>query len=109
VSHFSGTAVKAFVILAVLAAGPAAASSPAVAWAQPPAGGLLTKADWQIPEVLPRRFRNHCAVDLNRRLAYCSDHCGSDYQFYYCSTQSFGCCHRNYGYCDWEGLLRCAP
>jgi hypothetical protein len=22
----------------------------------------------------------------------CSDHCGSDYQFYYCSEASFGCC-----------------
>ena len=40
---------------------------------------------------------------------YCSDHCGFDYQFYFCSRDSFGCCRIGFGYCDWNGLLRCHP
>jgi hypothetical protein len=68
----------------------------------------LTRIDWQTPEQLPPRFRNHCSVGFwhNR---YCSDHCGVGYQFYYCSQESFGCCHTGVGYCDWNGRLRCAP
>ena len=34
---------------------------------------------------------------------------GLIYQFYFCSRQSFGCCRVGFGYCDWTGLLRCAP
>jgi len=40
---------------------------------------------------------------------FCSDHCGNNYQFYYCSEASFGCGHLGRGYCDWNGLLRCHP
>src|SRR5262249_48740045 len=40
---------------------------------------------------------------------YCSNHCGSDYEFYYCSKKSFGCCRIGVGYCDLDGLLRCHP
>ncbi len=72
-----------------------------------PARGLLVRADWQSPQALPRRFRNHCLFDRGR--LYCSDHCGFGYQFYYCSRRSFGCCRVGFGYCDWSGLLRCAP
>ena len=74
-----------------------------------PAGVPLVQVDWQGPLSLPRRFRNHCAVDVLTGRPYCSDHCGFNYQFYYCSHQSFGCCRVGYGYCDWRGLLRCAP
>ena len=58
---------------------------------------------------LPRRFRNHCSYDSYSGRSYCSDHCGFDYQFYYCSPLSYGCCHLGFGYCDWSGLLRCHP
>jgi hypothetical protein len=66
-------------------------------------------ADWQDPWQLPRRFRNHCRYDYFTPRPYCSDHCGADYQFYYCSEASFGCCHLGRGYCDWRGFLRCYP
>jgi hypothetical protein len=69
----------------------------------------LLLPDWQGPSDLPPRFRNHCSYDVTHGRAYCSDHCGSDYQFYYCSPMSFGCCHIGVGYCDWDGLLRCRP
>lgn len=61
------------------------------------------------PAFLPRRFRNHCSFDVTYGRYYCSDRCGSDYQFYYCSRWSFGCCHIGVGYCDPAGLLRCRP
>lgn len=67
------------------------------------------QVDWQGPQSLPRRFRNHCTSDPFSGRPYCSDHCGSDYQFYFCSRQSFGCCRVGFGYCDWSGLLRCHP
>jgi hypothetical protein len=76
------------------------------------ANGLIVVVDWQSPQTLPRRFRNHCSYDgyggYGGR-SYCSDHCGSDYQFYYCSHASFGCCRVGSGYCDWSGFLRCHP
>jgi hypothetical protein len=70
---------------------------------------FFVHVDWQYPQQLPRRFRNHCAIHAFSGRPYCSDHCGFDYQFYYCSPQSFGCCRIGYGYCDWSGLLRCHP
>ena len=69
----------------------------------------LVRVDWQDPGLLPSRFRNHCSFDVNHGRWLCSNHCGIDYQFYYCSPASFGCCHSGYGYCDWNGSLRCAP
>jgi len=85
-----------------------------VATSQASAGepGLLRRfllPDWQDPEDLPPRFRNHCSYDVTQGRYYCSDHCGVDYQFYYCSPRSFGCCHVGVGYCGWDGLLRCRP
>jgi hypothetical protein len=74
-----------------------------------PDSGLLVLVDWQDPAFLPRRFRNHCSFDPARGRYYCSNHCGFDYQFYYCSRESFGCCHVGRGYCDWSGFLRCSP
>jgi len=69
----------------------------------------VVAVDWQGPWSLPPRFRNHCGYDVNHGAWRCSDHCGIDYQFYFCSPASFGCCHPGYGYCDWNGHLRCAP
>jgi hypothetical protein len=66
-------------------------------------------ADWQYPWQLPPRFRNHCTYEYFTARPFCSNHCGSDYQFLYCSQASFGCCHLGRGYCDWNGLLRCHP
>lgn len=83
--------------------------SPAGAWPHTAGSGVLVEADWQSPQFLPRRFRNHCGYDADRGRFYCSDHCGFDYQFYYCSRESFGCCRVGFGYCGWDGLLRCAP
>jgi len=74
-----------------------------------PAPRLVVEADWQSPQMLPRRFRNHCVYDADPGRSYCSNHCGFDYQFYYCSRDSFGCCRIGFGYCDWSGLLRCHP
>jgi hypothetical protein len=68
----------------------------------------LIATDWQNPAALPRVFRNHCHFDGEGRF-YCSNHCGLDYQFYLCTPASFGCCRPGFGYCDWQGHLRCAP
>ncbi len=73
-----------------------------------PISSPLIAADWQPPSALPRVFRNHCHYDGTGRF-YCSNHCGLDYQFYYCTPASFGCCRPGFGYCDWKGHLRCAP
>jgi hypothetical protein len=70
---------------------------------------LIVRIDWQYPWQLPPRFRNHCGFGYFTARPFCSDHCGGDYQFYYCSQASFGCCHLGRGYCDWSGLLRCHP
>ncbi len=83
--------------------------SPLARGADLPVGTSLIPADWQEPQSLPLRFRNHCAADSFSRRPYCSNHCGFDYQFYYCSRESFGCCRIGFGYCDWSGLLRCHP
>jgi len=69
----------------------------------------LLRVDWQEPQSLPPRFRNHCVYDRFSGRPYCSDHCGFADQFYYCAPRSFGCCRVGFGYCDWNGLLRCAP
>ena len=75
-------------------------------------GGDRTPAiqvDWQDPAALPRQFRNHCTVEAWSGRPYCEDHCGRGYQFFYCTTASFGCCRVGHGYCDWHGHLRCYP
>ena len=71
--------------------------------------GMSVRIDWHYPWQLPPRFRNHCAYEYFTARPFCSNHCGSGYQFFYCSEASFGCCHLGHGYCDWGGLLRCSP
>jgi hypothetical protein len=73
------------------------------------ADGAVVFVDWQGPEQLPPRFRNHCTLENFTGRPYCSDHCGVDSQFYYCTQASFGCCRLGHGYCDWNGVLRCHP
>ena len=65
--------------------------------------------DWQDPTLLPAAFRNHCTIDRWTGRTICSNHCGSDYEFYFCTPASFGCCRVGYGYCDGHGDLRCHP
>jgi hypothetical protein len=71
--------------------------------------GSVVPVDWQAPEQLPPHFRNHCTMETFTGRQYCSDHCGVDYQLFYCSQASFGCCRLGHGYCDWNGHLRCTP
>ena len=94
--------------LALLICAASAPAGLAAASGMAPAG-LSIRVDWQEPQFLPPRFRNHCSFENFTGRPYCSDHCGSDYQFYYCSEASFGCCHLGRGYCDLNGLLRCHP
>ena len=95
-------------ILAILAILVGAVAATAGEFAGPtPASDLVVRIDWQVPEQLPPPFRNHCTVENFTARPYCSNHCGADYQFYYCSPVSFGCCHLGHGYCDWNGVLRC--
>lgn len=84
-----------------------------IGYATPPVAPLgrdpLIRTDWQDPHAMPRQFRNHCFTDIFSGRPICSNHCGLGYEFYYCSRQSFGCCSVGFGYCDWNGLLRCHP
>jgi hypothetical protein len=73
------------------------------------AGLPVRRVDWQDPALLPPRFRNHCTSSDWWGRPYCENHCGRGYEFYFCSPESFGCCHVGYGYCDWHGHLRCHP
>jgi hypothetical protein len=96
----------AFVLLGFLATPSVGVAAPPVA---SPVHAAVIQVDWQGPLSLPPRFRNHCVIDPFSGRPYCSDHCGFDNQFYYCSRASFGCCRIGYGYCDWNGLLTCHP
>jgi hypothetical protein len=95
--------------VAVLICGIAATMRSAGANDTGPGSRPLIRVDWQDPQSLPPRFRNHCTYENFTGRPYCSNHCGADYQFYFCSLDSFGCCHLGHGYCDFNGLLRCHP
>jgi hypothetical protein len=97
----------AFVVAAFFAVIFSASATPVVT--PPVSTSAMQRVDWQTPEQLPRRLRNHCAYDVESGRPYCSDHCGFNYQVYSCSPGSFGCCRPGFGYCDWRGLLRCHP
>jgi hypothetical protein len=99
-------------LLIVGAASVAQAGMPAAPRAGTAAHALaepLLRVDWQDPLLLPSGFRNHCSVERWTGRPYCANHCGSGYEFYFCSQASFGCCKVDYGYCDWHGHLRCRP
>jgi hypothetical protein len=99
--------------IALLACVAWALACPAAKSAEPSAEPSVDRpvilADWQGPLSLPPQFRNHCSYDRFSHRYLCSNHCGFDYQFYYCQPESFGCCHIGRGYCGWDGLLRCSP
>jgi hypothetical protein len=108
---FARCVVAVFALIGALVAGSLCAAAPAsgLLAAAPVIQAPVTGADWQGPLNLPPRFRNHCAIDSFSGQAYCSDHCGYEYQLYYCGYRSFGCCRISFGYCDWRGQLRCHP
>ena len=62
---------------------------------------------WAAMPPLPRRLQNHCGYADGHFV--CADHCGIDYQVYYCPSTASGCCHVGRGYCDDGGRLRCSP
>jgi hypothetical protein len=62
--------------------------------------------NWTAMPLLPRRHQNHCGWYEGHWI--CADHCGLDYQVYYCSREATGCCHIGRGYCDAAGNLRCS-
>jgi hypothetical protein len=95
-----------FAFASALVAASLCAAAPATG---PLSAASVVEADWQGRLSLPPRFRNHCVIDFFSGRPYCSNHCGIDYQFYYCTPRSFGCCRISFGYCDWHGQLRCHP
>ncbi len=74
---------------------------------RPPPAVEQFSYNWAAMPLLPRRYANHCGY-YNGHLT-CADHCGADYQIYYCSPTAAGCCHVGRGYCDGTGRLRCSP
>jgi hypothetical protein len=62
---------------------------------------------WVAMPLLPRRLQNHCGYYNGHFI--CADHCGLDYQVFYCGGLAMGCCHIGRGYCDAGGALRCSP
>lgn len=100
--------VAAPVLLAALVS-VAAAADRAVERRFTPVGGVaqFSYTAWFALPLLPRRYQNHCGY--YHGFFRCSDHCGSDYQVYYCSRAATGCCHAGTGYCDSEGHVRCSP
>ena len=62
---------------------------------------------WAAMPLLPRKLQNHCGYYNGHFI--CADHCGADYQVYYCPSTASGCCHVGLGYCDVAGRLRCSP
>jgi|SRR5579862_2096151 len=97
------------IVLALCASIAWTSSGAAAGFATMPERAPLLRVDWQVPEQLPPQFRNHCTAENFTGRPYCSNHCGIDHQFFYCSQGSFGCCRLGHGYCDWDGHLRCAP
>jgi hypothetical protein len=85
------------------------AAEPDISTARDVARDLAIRVDWQVPQSLPPRSRNRCSYENFTWRPYCSDHCGPNYQFYFCSQGSFGCCRLGHGYCDFSGFLRCHP
>jgi len=71
--------------------------------------GSSAEVHWQQARLRSWRLRSYCNFDVTQGRYYCPNHCGSDYEFYYCSQRSFGCCHIGVGHCGWDGLLRCRP
>lgn len=62
---------------------------------------------WAAMPLLPRQLQNHCGYYDGHFI--CADHCGTEYQVYYCPNTASGCCHVGRGYCDGGGRLRCSP
>jgi hypothetical protein len=92
------------VLLACLASSSASSADEAIGRGT---AGSLVFAGWHQSSRYAHRLPNHCSYDPTHGYYYCSNHCGADYEFYFCSPRSFGCCHIGVGYCDYLGYLRC--
>jgi len=92
-------------LLAAMAATGAAAEQRAER-RQPAAVEQFTHS-WTALPLLPARLQNHCGTRGGHFT--CADHCGVDFQIYYCSRTATGCCRIGQGYCDSAGKLRCSP
>jgi hypothetical protein len=104
------TLIYGVAIAAVATAGLATAGAAADRRVEPqatPAVAQFSYSPVAMPPLLPRRHRNHCIFYEGHYV--CADHCGTDYQVYYCPNHATGCCHVGLGYCDAAGRLRCAP
>ncbi len=71
-----------------------------------PDGIVQFSHSWTPLPPLPRRFQNHCGFFHGNYV--CANHCGPNYQIYYCSERSFGCCQIGQGYCN-DSFVQCAP
>ena len=104
---FAGCAVVPLVIAALISS--AAAADRRIEAPYTPIPGIPQysfTAVYGLP-LLPSRYQNHCSYFQGAWI--CADHCGTDYQIYYCSRDTTGCCHAGTGYCDSEGHVRCSP
>jgi hypothetical protein len=99
------TAVLATAVL--LAFGLVAPAGAADVRAEPQARPVVAQFSYSPTALppLPVRHQNHCGFVSGHYV--CADHCGVDYQVYYCPASASGCCHVGYGYCDGAGQLRC--
>jgi hypothetical protein len=75
--------------------------------AEPQYSPAVPQYSWAAMPLLPRPLQNHCGYYNGHFI--CADHCGADYQVYYCPATASGCCHIGLGYCDGAGRLRCSP
>jgi hypothetical protein len=100
------TLMRGVAFAAVMAAAGVATTGAA---AEPASPGMAQFSSFSLVPLppLPRRHQNHCGYVKGHFV--CADHCGADYQVYYCPTSATGCCHVGLGYCDAGGRLRCAP
>lgn len=89
-------------LVAIMATGGAAADRPTELQA-----ARMVEPSFSGEVAVPPPHQNHCGY-VNGRYV-CADHCGIDYQVYYCPASATGCCHVGLGYCDAAGRLRCAP
>jgi hypothetical protein len=100
--------LAAVMAIAGLVSAGGATTSAAGEWGAPAPPGVAQFSYSPVPlPPLPRRHQNHCGTVDGHYV--CADHCGADYQVYYCPSSATGCCRVGLGYCDAGGHLRCAP
>jgi hypothetical protein len=104
---FRSTIALGALLLAAMTAAGSAADRPIERSLAPPSGIVQFSYAFTPLPLLPRRIQNHCGLYHGHFV--CADHCGIDYQVYYCGDGATGCCHVGMGYCDFHAQLRCMP